>query len=108
MTETPFDQFKSLIEKGYPPNQICSELLARLGSLNMRSAGKPQHYDASGNYVPPAQVICEALTYADLSEIESALAEFNLYWRDTKEGRAVFPHQQFLNFLSNRTDAGRL
>ena len=79
----PFLLVEALIDKGYELDEVISNLShtqVNAQKLDMRSKGLEAHYDASGHYIPPAQVVLAAFTMCDdPRDCAAALMEFNLY-----------------------------
>lgn len=99
---------KRLMQKGYSKEDVARAVRDNLPELDFHAKGEGFHYDKAGNYKPPAQVIAELLSSPmikspdDLKEIELALLEFNLFWKERPEGRAIYPHYRFIQFIKGR------
>ncbi|MBB3048882.1 hypothetical protein FHR99_003156 [Litorivivens lipolytica] len=97
-------QVKELIDKGYSLTEIAQALDRYLDKeFNFEKAGESNDYDSSGNYCPPLEVLLPALSIcSDIEQIKLALIEFNLYWKESRQGRVIYPHRLFIEFLEKR------
>lgn len=92
-----------LTQQGYTDREIAEEILNETTEIDLRARVGTEHFDDADNYLPPPQVLAHAiLDGTSVTELEMALAEFNLYWRDREEGRPVYAHQLFLSHLQRR------
>lgn len=99
---TELERLAKLSKAGLSDKAIISSLDGNLAPFDFHAQGQPQHYDHNGRYQAPIQVLIEAMKFGCPSaSLEISLLEFNIYWLDTVEGRAIYPHINYLRFLEN-------